>query len=191
MMKEVKKEVKKEVYTVFIVLLASFISALGLHIFVYPSNFAPSGVDGIATILQELTEINAGIFNFSINLPLLIAAWFILKKRYVIYTVIYTFISSVLLLVFEKIGLYQYVTETDLILPAIFGGVAQGLTGLMLKIGASAGGVDIVGCMVQKKMPYKNQSTPNFFCSVRRTYSSHSICSSFVIFKVLNPSYFL
>ena len=151
-----KISVKKEIRNIIVMLIASLISAVGLHVFVYPSDFAPSGVDGIATILQEITNVNAGVFNFLINMPLLIAAWFILKKRYVIYTVLYTAISSGLIVLFGTLDVYQYVTETDRILPAIFGGVAQGLTGLMLSIGASAGGVDVVACMIQKKMPYKN-----------------------------------
>ena len=146
----------KEIYFIFITLISAAISALGLHVFVYPSNFAPSGVDGIATLLQELTNVNAGIFNFAINLPLLIAAWFILKKRYVIYTVGYTVLTSGLLIFLENINMYQYVADGDMLLPAIFGGIAQGLTGLMLKIGASAGGVDVMACMIQKKMPHKN-----------------------------------
>lgn len=135
---------------------AAAISAFGLHVFVYPSNFAPAGIDGISTLLQRLTGLNAGIFNFAINLPLLIAAWFVLNKRYVIYTVGYAALTSVLLILLAEMEAYQYVTETDLIIPAIFGGIAQGLTGIMLRIGGSAGGVDVAACMIQKKMPHKS-----------------------------------
>lgn len=156
MKKNFPQKAKKELYCILITIAAAVISALGLHVFVYPSDFAPSGVDGISTILQELTGLNAGIFNFAINLPLLIAAWFILNKRYVIYTVCYTTLTSALLIVLAEVGMYQYVTETDLIIPAIFGGIAQGLTSLMLRIGGSAGGVDVAACMIQKKMPHKN-----------------------------------
>ena len=86
-----KKSIKKEIINAFIILISGVISAMGLHIFVYPYNFAPSGVDGISTMLQFLTKfkVNAGVFNFAINFPLLVAAWFILKKRYVIYTFFY------------------------------------------------------------------------------------------------------
>ena len=147
---------KKELRNIITIIAAAIISAVGLHVFVYPSNFAPSGVDGIATILQKLTGVNAGIFNFAINLPLLIAAWFILNKRYVVYTVFYTALTSLFLIVLARADVYQYVTNTDLILPAIFGGIAQGLTGLMLRIGGSAGGVDVAACMIQRKLPHKN-----------------------------------
>jgi len=151
-----KINIKREVFSVLFAVLSGIVSALGLWIFVYPSNFAPSGVDGIATMLYELTGINAGIYTFVLNLPLLIAAWFILKRRYVLYTVLYTIITSLLLILFETLQIPQYVTVTDRLIPAIFGGVAQGFTGLMLRIGGSAGGVDVMACMAQKKMPHVN-----------------------------------
>ncbi len=51
--------------------------------------------------------------------------------------------------------MYQY-AENDFI-AAIFGGVAQGfITGIMLRIGGSSGGVDVIGCMITKKRPHKN-----------------------------------
>lgn len=155
----------KETRSFVLMVLSAVVSAVGLWVFVYPSDFAPSGVDGIATMLQYLTNVNAGIFTFALNLPLLIAAWFILKKRYVIYTIAYTVLTSLLLLVLEAVDFYQYVTSTDRLIPAIFGGVAQGCTGLMLKIGASAGGVDVMACMVQKKMPHKNVESVSAFLS--------------------------
>lgn len=160
------KKIKiKETRSFVLMVLSAVVSAVGLWVFVYPSDFAPSGVDGIATMLQYLTNVNAGIFTFALNLPLLIAAWFILKKRYVIYTIAYTVLTSLLLLVLEAVDFYQYVTSTDRLIPAIFGGVAQGCTGLMLKIGASAGGVDVMACMVQKKMLHKNVESVIAFLS--------------------------
>lgn len=151
---KIPKNVKQEIINISIIIPTTVIVALGLWVFVYKADFAPSGVDGLATVLQYLTKINAGIFTFAINLPLLIAAWFILKRRYVVYTLIYTVVLSVSLLLFEKFGMYQY-TEND-VLAAIFGGVAQGITGILLKIGGSSGGADVIGCMIQKKMPHKN-----------------------------------
>ncbi len=145
----------KIVFEFLIILITSMLSAFGLWIFVYPANFAPGGVDGIATMLQALTQINAGIFGFLINLPLLVIAFFILKRKYVIYTVIFMAISSATLIVLEEVGFYQYYDDTNGILAAVFSGVILGVrTGLLLKIGASSGGIDVVGSMVQAKKPY-------------------------------------
>ncbi len=152
-----KLSFKKEALNVLWTLIASVLSAVGLYMFVYPSNFAPSGVDGIATMLQSITKVNAGIYSLLLNMPLLIIAWFLLKKRYVIYTVLFTVVTSVLLLVCEWIDLWQYQTETNKLISAIFSGVLHGArTGIMLKMGASSGGIDIVACMIQKKRPYGN-----------------------------------
>ena len=158
-MKVNKQAVLLEVKNVAIIVVFSIIVALGLHIFVYNADFAPSGVDGIATILQYVTGINAGYFTFLINLPLLIVAWFILKKRYVIYTIIYTVIISATLRVLPLLNVYQYdcsLPNHSHLISAIFAGIFQGATGIFLKIGGSSGSVDIVGCLIQKKFPHKD-----------------------------------
>lgn len=149
-----KTNVKREIINICIIVPTTVLVALGLWVFVYKAYFAPTGVDGLATVLQYLTGVNAGIFTFALNFPLLVAAWFILKKRYVIYTLIYTVVLSVSLLIFEKIDMYQY-AEND-VLAAVFGGVTQGLTGILLRIGGSSGGADVIGCMLHKKMPHKD-----------------------------------
>ena len=158
-MKVNKQAVLLEVKNVAIIVVFSIIVALGLHIFVYNADFAPSGVDGIATILQYVTGINAGYFTFLINLPLLIVAWFILKKRYVIYTLIYTVIISATLRILPLLNVYQYdcsLPNHSHLISAIFAGIFQGATGIFLKIGGSSGGVDIIGCLIQKKFPHKD-----------------------------------
>ncbi len=156
---------RKEILDLLILVLVSFLVALGLHVFVYKADFAPSGVDGIAAMLQYLSEtsfgykINAGLFTLAINLPLLVVAWFILKRRYVLYTLVYTLAVSLLLMLLDAVGFYQYDCTvpgngTSPLIAAIFGGAAQGLTGLLLRLGGSSGGVDIVGCLIQRKLPH-------------------------------------
>ena len=133
-----------------ITIIAAFISALGLWVFVYESNFAPAGIDGIATMLQEITTINAGIFSLILNIPLLVLAWFFLKHKYVIYTLVFTTLNSIFIFLFENFQLFQY--QGNQILAAIFSGAILGIrTGLMLRIGASSGGVDVLACIFQVK----------------------------------------
>lgn len=157
----IKKKVNwgVEIKNIALIVVVSVLVAMGLHIFVYKADFAPSGIDGLATILQYLTKINAGYYTFILNLPLLIIAWFVLKKRYVIYTVIYTVIVSVTLNLCSLFNLYQYdcgVAPNSHLVAAIFGGICQGVTGILLRVGGSSGGVDILGCLIQKKFPHKN-----------------------------------
>ena len=156
MQTERSTKLKAHVRHILLTCFSAALVALGMHVFIYPSDFAPSGVDGIATMLQSLTSVSAGVFTLLINVPLLIAAWFVLKKRYVLYTVLYTVLFSAFLVILQQINFYQYTAPTERLLPAIFGGVAQGLTGIMLRIGASSGGVDVIGSMIQRRMPHRN-----------------------------------
>ncbi len=142
---------------ILVMIVASVFSAVGLYVFVYPANFAPSGVDGIATMLQKLTGISAGIYTVLINLPLLIWAVFKLNKKYVIYTIAFTVLSSGLIYLLQAVNFPVYNASTDKILPAIFAGIILGVrTGIMIKIGSSTGGIDIIACMIQQKKPYVN-----------------------------------
>lgn len=165
---------------VLLVILSAVLSAVGLHVFVYPAKFAPSGVDGISAMLQEITGVNAGVYMAVLNLPLLIWAFFKLNKKYVLYTVLFTVLSSGLVFLLELVDFYIYVSETDRILPAIFAGIILGVrTGLMIKIGGSTGGIDIIACMIQSKKPHVNIEK---FISVICYFI---ICLSYFVYKDL------
>ena len=162
---EPTSRVGRELSALALLLLSALLVAAGLHVFVYRANFAPAGVDGIATIVQYLSEehfsfkINAGLVTLALNLPLLLAAWFVLHRRYVLYTLLYTLALSLFLLLFDAVGLYQYDCidgAGDPLIAAVFGGVAEGLTGIPLRLGGSSGGVDIVGSMLAKRAPHRN-----------------------------------
>ena len=140
-----------------VTVLSAILSAFTLHVFVFTNSFAPSGVDGIATMLQKITGVSAGVFSLAINVPLLILALFLVNKKYVVYTIVFTVLSSIGLIVLDVVNFYQYTAENEKLLAAIFTGLLLGIrTGLMIRIGASTGGVDIVACIVQKRRPYFN-----------------------------------
>lgn len=153
---------------VLLIIVAATLSAVGLYTFVNPANFAPSGVDGISMMVQRLTDINMGYVSLTINIPLLIAAWFLISKKYVIYTSIFTVVSSVAMIVMEKINMYEYVTENHVWIAVFASGIMLGVrTAIMIRIGGSTGGVDIIACMVQKKKPYMNIETLiSIFCYI-------------------------
>lgn len=156
---------KYELKCIFMMLCAVTISFVSLYVFVIPSNFSPSGVDGISTILYEITGINIGWFKLSINIPLMVLAWLFLKKRYVFYVIAFILFDSFGVIFLESINFYTFIpiglTAGEEIgyrlIASIFSGVALGIcTGLMLKIGCSTGGIDIIACLVNLKKPNFN-----------------------------------
>ena len=156
-MKASDREFLKEHFGILgLTLVTALAVALGMHVFIYPTAFAPSGVDGMATVLQAVTGINAGFFTVAINLPLLIAAWFVLHRRYVFYTLLYTVFLSFFLILLARVDFYAYEPHGERLLPAVFGGIAHGLTGIMLRVGASSGGVDVLAGMIQKRHSHRD-----------------------------------
>lgn len=162
---EFTTKIKKEAKCVFMMLCAVIMSFVSLYVFVMPSNFSPSGVDGISTILYEITGINIGWFKLAINLPLMVLAWIYLKKRYVFYVIAFIVIDSFGVIILEKLDFYTFVPiglsageEMGYrIVASLFSGMALGVcTGIMLKIGCSTGGIDIVACLVNLKKPNFN-----------------------------------
>ncbi len=146
-------------------LVAVTVSYVSLYVFVIPSNFSPSGVDGISTILYELTDINIGWFKLAINIPLMVLAWIFLKKRYVFYVIAFILFDSFGVIVLEKLNFYTFIPEGLTtgeqigyrLIASIASGVSLGIcTGIMLKIGCSTGGIDIVACLVNLKKPNFN-----------------------------------
>lgn len=155
-MKINKSQIKRESINVACTLVAALMSAFGMHYFVTSNNFAPAGLDGVATMIAHLAGVNPAYFILALNLPLLVVAWFVLKRRYVIYTVLFTLISSGAMLIFEEVEIPIFASGEGL-MAAIFSGALFGLrTGLMLRISASSGGIDIIASMINKKYPYRN-----------------------------------
>ncbi len=154
-MNKIKRtKIIREIESVIITIIASIVAALTIHVFIIPANFAPGGVDGVSTMLQNITGISAGWFMFFINLPLMIVAWFMLKRRYVVYTIMSTALSSLFLVVLENVNFYQFDDHpNERLLIALFSGALSGIrTGMMLKIGGSTGGTDIIaGCITKYK----------------------------------------
>ena len=156
------------VIDLFLIIVSAVLSAVGLYSFVNPANFAPSGVDGISMMLQKLTDINMGYISLAINIPLLVIAWFFISKKYVIYTTLFTVVSSVMMIVMEKIDMYQYISQSNAWIAVLASGIMLGFrTAIMIKIGGSTGGVDIIACIVQQKRPHMNiESLISIFCYI-------------------------
>ena len=153
-------------FDLFLIIVAAALSAVGLYSFVNPANFAPSGIDGIAMMLQKLTDINMGYISLAINIPLLVIAWFFISKKYVIYTTLFTIVSSVLMIVMEQVDMYQYISQNNAWIAVLASGIMLGVrTAIMIKIGGSSGGVDIISCIIQQKKPYLNiENLISIFC---------------------------
>ena len=87
------KSVKKIAELVAISILAA-LSALNYSIFVFPNSFAPAGVDGICTMIQDTTQISIGYLSLLVNVPLIIISFIFLSKDFAIKNSVYVIAFS-------------------------------------------------------------------------------------------------
>lgn len=135
-------------------LLSSFLLSFAMHYLIAPNNFATGGVSGIAIILEVATNglIPQSLTTFALNLPLVVLAFFFVKRRFAVYTAIHIGLQTVWLLVMEHLPFPPIVFEEQPLFAAIAGGVVIGMSiSLALKVGGSSGGADIIAVIIQRK----------------------------------------
>ena len=151
------------VFVPLMLLLAAGIRMFSVEIFIIPHNFAQGGVTGIATMIEYATggAFSTGWTILIINVPLVILAFIFLSKGFAIKTGIATVLSSVGMVIMNKyvteLPPQFYIDEEHSILAAVASGALTGISfSLLIKIGASSGGTDIVGMFIQKRFKATN-----------------------------------
>ncbi|MFA9555870.1 YitT family protein [Evansella sp. AB-rgal1] len=121
--------------------------ALSLNFFLIPANVFASGFTGIAQILSELIGLSPGILLFLLNVPVAILGWMKVGKSFTLYSFINVAFTTLFLEIIPVTTI-----SNDIILNSVFGGVVGGIgAGLILKFGASSGGVDILALLFARK----------------------------------------
>ncbi|MBP1563994.1 MAG: YitT family protein [Oscillospiraceae bacterium] len=146
-----KKKIRRWAIDILVMIFASAIYSLGIHIFISPNDIAPGGVTGIAIILTNFWGISVGTLISLLNIPLIIAGFILLNKT----TMIKTMISVALITVFTNLA-EMFVPVYDAsggngVVAAIFGGAAMGIgLGLGYNRESTSGGTDILTKIIGK-----------------------------------------
>ena len=148
--------------TYIVIALIAFIAALNYEIFVFPNKFAPSGLNGICTMIQHIFGISVGYLSLLINIPLAIAVYIFVNKPLAIRSMVYVVTFSLSLVVLDKVDLsfFHYATDTgtSTILGPLVAGIIFGYCyAFLVKCSAYSGGTDFIAALIHKKNP--EQST--------------------------------
>ena len=131
-------------------LLGSVLYALSVNIFTAPTQIAPGGVTGVATLLNYAFHLPIGTMILVINLPLLIAAWYKCGAAFTVRTLIVTVLSSAII---DGTARFLPPFRGDKILVALFGGVLAGAgLGLIYLRGATTGGSEVVARLLERRL---------------------------------------
>ncbi|WP_432665984.1 YitT family protein [Wukongibacter baidiensis] len=134
--------------------LGTFLMALSLLMFLEPNTIAPGGVTGLAIVIQKVSGIPMDVTNLAINIPLFIIGLMVLGKAFGAKTAYGTASLSIFIRILIVIFGNNINATGDLLLASIFGGVAVGIgIGIVFKSGATTGGTDLAGAILNKYIP--------------------------------------
>lgn len=141
----------KKLRAVLLTILGTMTTGFAIGSFLTPNKIVGGGASGISTILFHTTGIQPGVSFFILNILFLIAGLRVLGKNFILKTLLGITFLSLFTQIFSFIPIY---TE-NLILSTIFGGALYGLgIGLSFAAGASTGGTDIIGRIIQSKLSF-------------------------------------
>ena len=131
------------------IMVGCLVAASSINLFVVPSNLLTGGVTGIAIIFYFLAGLPIGVQTLAYNVPLLVASYKLLGKKYTIDVVIGTLMFSFALDATKFLS--GMLPVEDMMLASIYGGIFNGIGyGIVFRMNGSTGGFDILGAIFKK-----------------------------------------
>ena len=141
----------KNINKMGIILLGNTIYALAVVLFILPNGLITGGTTGLALLFQHQFGVPVSQFVGAFNILMFIIGAIILGKSFALTTMISTFYYPFILGVLERLVGGRSITE-DAMLATLFAGLLIGVgIGMVIRAGASTGGMDIPPLVLNKK----------------------------------------
>ena len=135
------------------ILIGTLLFVVAMQWFIEPAGLYAGGLTGLLQLLVPVLtyftgfELNLGVLLFIFNIPILWLGWKTIGRRFTVLSIAVVVLASLFL------GLMpQWQFADDILLNAVFGGVLVGISGgMILKVGASSGGLDIIAQYISLK----------------------------------------
>lgn len=141
---------KKTTVTVLCMIAGNALLAFLVAAFIIPHDIIMGGTTGIGIVLGKLFKFDTAVFILILNVILLFLGLFTLGKKFFASTIASSLLYPAFLELFQRIPGIDTLTDNPL-LAAIFAGVLMGISlGLVMRVGSSTGGMDIVNLVLNK-----------------------------------------
>lgn len=139
-----------QLFSLMLVLLGNALYALTVKLFLLPAGLISCGTTGLSIAVNHFTGIPMTAFILVFNVSMLILGWFALGKQFALTTVFSSLFYPIALELLNRILGDVIITE-DLLLNTLFSGMGLGLAlGMVMRGGASTGGMDIPPLVLKK-----------------------------------------
>ena len=130
--------------------IGTFVSAIGINLFLVPHELVAGGISGFSLFLNYLTPFSTSFWLITLNIPIFILGWKILGKNFFFASLFGMLMLSLFLHFTDPISKIKLLS--DPLLASVFSGVLRGIgIGMTLRVSGSQGGTDIIGAIIHKK----------------------------------------
>lgn len=142
-MTEKREKILQNVGYVLLILAGEILYSLTVKLFLLPSGLITAGTTGIALVVNHYTGMSIPTFVLIFNVAMLFLGYLVLGKRFAMTTIISTFAYPAALQMLNWL-LGDVVITRDPLLCMVFSGLGLGVSlGIVIRCGASTGGMDI------------------------------------------------
>ena len=144
------RRLKQSAFDFTMIAVGSAAVGLAYALFLIPHHFVAGGVSGIAVILNYFFRFPVGVQVIILNVPIFAFGMRLMGTPYGVRSLIGTIVSSLLIDFFHEVMKLPSATD-NAILASLYGGVLLGAgLGIVFRGGASTGGTDIIGQILNK-----------------------------------------
>lgn len=141
---------RKSLETIICVLLGNIALAVAVGAFIVPHGIITGGSTGIALTINHYVKGNLSVTILIVNIILFILGTIVLGKKFALTTLVSTVVYPVFLSIVQAIPGITKLTD-HVMLASLYGGAVLGLgIGLVVRVGASTGGTDILALVLHK-----------------------------------------
>lgn len=146
-----KIEWKKKARKLGIILLGNTIYSAAVAFFILPHELLTGGTTGLALIAWKWFDVPVAPFVAVFNVVMFLLGLWILGREFAVTTLVSTFFYPVVLQAWQIVAGKIGVLTDDLMLSTVFAGTMIGIgLGLVIREGASTGGMDIPPLIINK-----------------------------------------
>ncbi len=141
---------RKKITSMALIIVGLTIFTFTIKLFLLPGNLMSCGTTGIALLVEHFLHIPITAFTLVFNLVMLGIGWWLLGKQFALSTVVSSIYYPVLLEILNR-TMGDVVITQDPLLNTIFSGMGMAIgLGLVIRGGASTGGMDIPPLVLHK-----------------------------------------
>jgi len=141
---------RNRILSVLMVIVGNILYTLSVKLFLLPANLVSCGTTGIALVVNHFLHVPMSAFIFAFNVAMLAVGWLVMGRQFAMTTILSSVLYPLFLEVLNQL-LGDIVVTENILLNVLFAGMGLGISlGVVMRAGASTGGMDIPPLILKK-----------------------------------------